>query len=219
MATAVSTDARYILTLDPPARPATNDAPTSSEQRSPEDGTMPAIGTRTPLETPLAGQDAFETLFTTFERPIFGYLMRMTGDEQTARDLSQETFLRAWQHLAKLSTYDSPAAWLFRVATNLAISHLRRRATLVGSAQLLGDDDGPARSDPAMHFVEYDLVQRTLLALSPKQRATLVLREVYGLTCEEIARMLGCSRDAAKMTLWRGREQFRARYIRENGRR
>ncbi len=172
-----------------------------------------------PLETPLVGQDAYEALFTKFERPIFGYLMRLTGDEQTARDLSQETFLRAWQHFAKLCTYDTPAAWLFRVATNLAISHLRRRSTLVGSAQLLGDDDSPARSDPALHFIEYDLVQRTLLALSPKQRATLVLREVYGLTCEEIAQVLGCSRDAAKMTLWRGREQFRTRYIRENGHR
>ncbi|MGZ3715278.1 MAG: RNA polymerase sigma factor [Ktedonobacterales bacterium] len=219
MATASSTDARPIAMLDHPALPTTSGVPTSGKQRSPEDNIMPAIGDRTPLETPLAGQDAFEALFLQFERQVFGYLMRMTGDEQTARDLSQETFLRAWLHFAKLSTYDSPAAWLFRVATNLAISHLRRRATLVGSAQLLGDDDSPARSDPAMHFVEYDLVQRTLLALSPKQRATLVLREVYGFSCDEIARVLGCSRDATKMTLWRGREQFRARYTRENGRR
>lgn len=218
MATATFPDACHVLMLDQPARPHTTEASASDQRRSP-DGGAPARGDRTPLEAPFAGQDAFEALFTQFERPIFGYLMRMTSDEQTARDLSQETFLRAWQHFSKLRTYDSPAAWLFRVATNLAISHLRRRSTLVGSAQLLGDDDSPARSDPAMHFIEYDLVQRTLLALSPKQRATLVLREIYGLNCDEIARLLGCSRDAAKMTLWRGREQFRARYLRENGRR
>lgn len=157
--------------------------------------------------------------FARFEQQIFGYLLRMTGDEQTAHDLSQEAFLRAWQHYAKISTYEHPAAWLFRVATNLALSHLRRRSSPVGSARLLGDDDSPARSDPAMRFVESDLVQQVLLALTPKQRAALVLREVYGLTCEEVGRVLGISRDAAKMALWRAREQFRTRYEHESGRR
>lgn len=160
----------------------------------------------------------FEAFFSQYEQQVFGYLVRMTGDEQTAHDLSQEAFLRAWQHFDKLLTYDHPSAWLFRVATNLALSHLRRRVSPVGSAKLLGDDDSPARSDPAMRFVERDLIEHILLELPPKQRAALVLREVYGLSCSEVAQALCMSRDAVKMALWRAREQFRARYLRGGGR-
>jgi RNA polymerase sigma factor (sigma-70 family) len=163
-----------------------------------------------------ARSDDFEAFFLQYEHAIFGYLMRLTGDEQSAHDLSQEAFLRAWQHYEKIRGYEHPAAWLFRVASNLAISHLRRRASPVGSAKLLGDDDSPARSDPAMRFIEFDLVEQTLLELPPKQRAALVLREVYGFSCEEIGSTLGMSRDAVKMSLWRARERFRVRYARGN---
>lgn len=161
-------------------------------------------------ETP--GSGGFEAFFREHERRIFGYLVRLTGDEQTAHDLTQETFLRAWLHFARIARYEAPAAWLFRVATNLAVSHRRRRGSPVGSAQLFGDDSGPVRSDPTRHYVERDAIQQTLMELSENQRAALVLREVYGLSCEEIARALGISRDAAKVTLFRARERFRARY-------
>lgn len=158
------------------------------------------------------GPDGFEAFFHAHERRIFGYLVRLTGDEQSAHDLTQETFLRAWLHFARIARYEAPAAWLFRVATNLAVSHRRRGVSPVGSAQLLGDDSGPIRSDPTRHYVERDAIQRTLMELSENQRAALILREVYGLSCEEIARALGISRDAAKVTLFRARERFRACY-------
>lgn len=169
------------------------------------------LGTETP------GADGFEGFFHEHERRIFGYLVRLTGDEQTAHDLTQETFLRAWLHFARIARYEAPAAWLFRVATNLAVSHRRRRGSPVGSAQLFGDDSGPVRSDPTRHYVERDAIQQTLMELSENQRAALVLREVYGLSCEEIARTLGISRDAAKVTLFRARERFRARYGKAEG--
>lgn len=155
---------------------------------------------------------AFEAFFREHERQIFRYLVRMTGEEQTAHDLTQETFLRAWLHFAKISRYDKPAAWLFRVATNLALSHRRRRAAPAGSPELLGDDEQPARSDPASQLIERSHIQQTLLELSANQRSALVLREVYGLSCDEIAGILGISRDAAKVTLFRARERFRTRY-------
>jgi RNA polymerase sigma-70 factor, ECF subfamily len=157
----------------------------------------------------------FEAFFRSFERDIFGYLCRMTGEEQSAYDLSQETFLRAWQHFAQICTYDRPRAWLFRVATNLALNYLRRRPVEVDIAGI-GDEDGqPASSDPAWRLAERDLVRQTLLELVPRQRAGLVLREVYGLSCEEVAQTLSVSRDAAKMLLCRAREQFRERYSRK----
>jgi RNA polymerase sigma-70 factor (ECF subfamily) len=163
--------------------------------------------------------ETFETFFRHFERDIFGYLCRMTGEEQSAYDLSQETFLRAWQHFAQIRTYDRPRAWLFRVATNLALNYLRGRPSEVDIA-CIGDEGGhPASSDPAWRLAERDLVRETLLELAPRQRAGLVLREVYGLSCEEVAQTLAVSRDAAKMLLFRAREQFREHYTRqESGR-
>jgi RNA polymerase sigma-70 factor, ECF subfamily len=161
---------------------------------------------------------SFEAFFRQHEQDIFAYLWRMTGEEQAAYDLSQETFVRAWQHYSRISGYDRPRAWLFRVATNLALNYLRDRGShpdVVIEHEL---EEGLAGSDPAWHVVERDQVRETLLALSAKQRAALVLREVHGLTCEEVAHALGISRDAAKMLVCRAREQFRQRYTREEGR-
>jgi RNA polymerase sigma factor (sigma-70 family) len=112
------------------------------------------------------------------ERAILNYLWRMTGDEQTASDLTQEVFLRAWQHFDSIRRYDQPRAWLFRVATNLALTHLQRQPASTGGIAELDDEHGPADSDPAGRIAESDLGRHTLLQLPPKRRAALVLREV-----------------------------------------
>ena len=161
------------------------------------------------------GLPAFEAFFRERQRDIFGYLWRLTGDEQAAYDLSQETFVRAWQHFDRIASYERPGAWLFRVATNLALTHLRRAAAPVGAAQPFSPGLDPSISDPAWRLAESDAVRATLLALAPQQRAALALREVYGFSCAEVAEALGVSLAAAKMTLSRGREAFRARYTRQ----
>ena len=155
--------------------------------------------------------DAFEAFFWRFERKIFGYLWRMTGDEQTAFDLAQETFLRAWQHFAEITTFRDAGPWLFRVATNLALTHLRRHAARPAVPLT---EDAPGASDPGRHVAERDAVRQVLARLTPKQRSALVLHEVYGLSCDEVGHVLGMSRDAVKMALLRGRENFRAQYLR-----
>jgi len=158
-----------------------------------------------------------EELIERHERQILNYLWRMTGDEDAAYDLTQEVFLRAWQHFDTLRRYQQPRSWLFRVATNLALTHLRRRAMLAGHAATLDEELGPASSDPAWRLAERDLVRRTLLQLSPKRRAALVLNEVYGLTTAEVGRVLGISGAAVRAALHRGRMQFREIYLREGG--
>lgn len=149
------------------------------------------------------------------ERQILNYLWRMTGDEESAYDLTQEVFVRAWQRFDTIRHYEQPRGWLFRVATNLALSHLRRRTIALASAAPTGWD--PAASDPAGRQAESDQVRRVLLQLPPKGRAALVLREVYGLSCAEVARTLAMSGPAVRMALHRAREQFRDLYLREEG--
>jgi RNA polymerase sigma-70 factor (ECF subfamily) len=184
----------------------------ATEERDAQDPgrTRPQLG--------VAGTPAFDAFFQRHERDIFGYLWRMTGDEQAAYDLSQEVFLRAWQHFARVSAYERPGGWLFRVATNLALNHLRQRATYLAVARPLAEGADLGATDPALRLVEGDAVHRALMALAPRQRAALVLREVYGLTCDEIGASLGISRGAAKTMLWRARDEFRKHYEREGGR-
>src|SRR6185437_5701205 len=161
---------------------------------------------------------SFEAFFRRHEREVFGYLRRLTGDEQAAYDLSQETFVRAWQHFDRIATYERPGGWLFRVATNLALTHQKRASAPVGAAQPFSSANDPSISDPAWRLAESEAIRATLLALPPQQRAALVLREVCGFSCAEVAEALGITLAAAKMTLSRGRDAFRARYTREEQR-
>ena len=172
---------------------------------------------------PQAENGEFEPFFRAHERDIFTYLWRMTSDEQAAYDITQETFLRAWRHFARIRDYERPGGWLFRVATHLALNYLRGRTTALGGAVSLdATGDGrhaapfsPAASDPGARIANADAVRRALMAIPPRQRAALVLREVYGLSCEETAAALGISVGAAKTLLWRARGEFRSRYAEE----
>ena len=160
--------------------------------------------------------NTFDSFYELHARTVFGYLWRMTGSEQTAHDLTQETFVRAWNHFAKVQTYERPRSWLFRVATHLVINHtqqLRRQPPLLNEEheRLLQVDDQTAG------IAEQDAVLRILLRLRSRERAALVLHAVLGFTCSEIARALGISDANAKVTLWRAREHFRAYYGREEG--
>lgn len=157
----------------------------------------------------------FETFVQQHERQILNYLWRMTADEQTAYDLCQETFLRAWQHFHKIRGYERPRAWLFRVATNLALSYLRKQPRTIADLDVVDEDEREIHSDPIFHFVESDLVRQILHALPPRRRAALILCEVYGLTTEEVAHALYITPNALRMTLSRGREQFRQLYVKE----
>jgi RNA polymerase sigma-70 factor (ECF subfamily) len=161
---------------------------------------------------PGADAQAFEAFFWQYERQIVAYLCRMLSDEQTAYDLSQETFFRAWQHFASIRHQPGARAWLFRTATNLALHALRSRRAHPQEAIA---DDLLSASDPGRRVAEHDLVNAVLQRLAPRQRSALLLNEVYGLSCDEIGTLLGMSRDAVKMALWRGREQFRQHYLRE----
>ena len=141
--------------------------------------------------------DEFEGFFRMHEPRLSAYLWRMTGDRQSASDLCQETFLRAWQRYDAIRAYDRPDAWLFRVATNLALQLTRRKKAPIGAADPLDEAFEPSVSDPAWRLAERDLVRETLLELPPRARSLLILREV-------------------KVALWRA--QFREAYLRKEGR-
>ena len=159
----------------------------------------------------------FERFFLEHQARVSGFLWRMTGDTQAASDLSQETFLRAWQRFEQISAYERPDAWLIHVATNLALQHRRRRRAPIGAAAPLDEAFDAGVSDPGQRFPTRDVVRETLAELPPRARALLVLREVYGFSGEEAATALGMTPNAAKVALFRARQRFRAAYLAKEG--
>jgi RNA polymerase sigma-70 factor (ECF subfamily) len=178
---------------------------------------------------PSVGDDPeFEAFFTRYERPLYGYLRRLLPSHETALDVAQEAFFRAWQRFDELRGYDRPDAWLYRVATNLALDALRRRQPLrLGwlpprRRDAADADDTPkaeiealmAPGDLEGEAVQRDLVDRTLRRLTEHQRAALLLRAGYGFTSDEIATILKTTPANARQLLSRGRARFAELYQR-----
>ena len=173
-----------------------------------------AVKRDTPPPSGTAGgvYNTFEDFIAGREADIFGYLWRLTGDEQTAYDLCQETLLRAWRHFGKIRHYEQPGGWLFRVATNLALNAIAQRSTMRSRITPLGENEQPAVEDASGSVARRDLIHATLLQLPPRERAALVLREVEGFSNGEIADALGVSANSVRMLLSRARSHFRQRY-------
>jgi RNA polymerase sigma-70 factor, ECF subfamily len=179
------------------------------------------------LEPPLSGEREaepldFDAFFQRYQRPLHTYLRRLLPTEESAIDLTQEVFFRAWSHFEQVRAYERPEAWLFRVATNLAISQLRRREPLQLSHLLKRDMNGQTSEDEqllpegapdlAETFAERDIITRSLLVLPQRQRAALLLRAAYGFSVEEVAETLSLSVANTYQLLSRGGRRFREAY-------
>jgi RNA polymerase sigma-70 factor (ECF subfamily) len=165
------------------------------------DGERPAA-----LEAQLSDA-AFVALFDQLHGPVTGYLYRMTGSRETADDLAQETFLKAYQAFRHSAPDRNPRAWVFRIATNVAISHHRRRRLIrwlpfvPGAAEPV--DDSLAETVGAR--VEIDAALRRI---GPRHAGILLLRHQFDLPIEEVAQSLGVSPNTAKVRLFRARKAF-----------
>lgn len=188
-------------------------------------GVRRAPAQRVDHSVPLRATLDFDTFFNRYEQALFGYLRRMLPSDEVAMEIAQEAFFRSWTHFAELQAYDRPEAWLYRVATNLAISHLRRRRPLSfsqvfrrtnddsDSADVTAEQELVADSlDVERQTADRDVIDRVLRRLSERQRAALLLRAVYGHSCEEVAAALGITLPNARQTLSRGRDKFRRLY-------
>ncbi len=141
-------------------------------------------------------------LFTAHREGVFRYLTRLVGEAEAARDLTQEVFLRVARGPVPQVTEVERRAWVFRIARNLALNHLRdgrRRPQTVE----LGEAAAPATQELAA------AVQQALAALPPLERDVFLLRETAGLSYDEIAGACDLTADAVRMRLHRARAQLR----------
>jgi RNA polymerase sigma-70 factor (ECF subfamily) len=171
---------------------------------------------------------AFDALVRRWDRRIRGAIHRILGSEDDARDLSQETFLKAYRALGTFKGEARFSSWLYQIALNLCRDRMRRRKgkTLVSLGELeedgMGLVSGPGRPT-ALDLVEAGDLARTVAAavaaLPEEQREIIVLKEYQELTFVEIAEVLGVPLSTVKTRLYRGLGQLRVDLERQGIRR
>lgn len=146
-------------------------------------------------------------------RRIFIQIYRIVNNVADAQDLTQEAFIKALQHQEQLKDEKKAAHWLSRIATNTAIDFLRRsgRATFceideAPEAQTESPEQALLRSEQRVYL------ENGLRLLSPRERAALILRDVEGLSAEEVAKRLDCSKATVRSHIANARTKFR-RYV------
>jgi RNA polymerase sigma-70 factor (ECF subfamily) len=147
--------------------------------------------------------EAFETLYRTHCAAIFALCRRMIGDEQAARDLVQDVFVRAWQRLPSFRGQSALGTWLHRLAVNVVLEQLRStKRELARFIDDDGDDSLPAR--PSSPDARIDL-DRAVAKLPTGARTVFVLHDVHGYSHDEIAQMTGIAAGTARAQLFRAR--------------
>jgi RNA polymerase sigma-70 factor (ECF subfamily) len=162
--------------------------------------------------------DSFNQLILRWERPIYALAYRTIGREEDARDVCQETFLRAFRALPGFRGQAKFSSWLYRIALNLCRDWVRRErrtgfvqapedvdlAELIAAAEPSESiEDLVARKD------QVRVVERAMALLPEDQRTAIVLKEYHGLTFQEIADLLGCPLSTVKTRLYQGLSTLR----------
>ena len=163
--------------------------------------------------------NAFEALVTAYEKNVYNLALRMTGNAQDAEDMAQEAFLKAYNSLDSFRGESKFSVWLYRIVSNLCLDFLRRQKRLPASSLSVEDDEGeetqldiPDVSQSPEELLERRLtreaVRQGLAQLPAEQRQILLLREIQGLSYEEIGQALSLEPGTVKSRIFRARKRL-----------
>lgn len=157
--------------------------------------------------------DSFNELVLRWERPIYALAYRVIGREEDARDVCQETFLRAFRALSGFRGQAKFSSWLYRIALNLCRDWVRRerRAPVVQPPEDMALTDLAAVREPSESIEDLvarrelsQAVEQAMARLPREQRTAIILKEYHGLTFQEIADLVGCPLSTVKTRLYQG---------------
>jgi RNA polymerase sigma-70 factor (ECF subfamily) len=168
-------------------------------------------------------QIAFDELVRVTYVDTYTLAVRLTGNEEDARDVVQEAYIRAWKGIRRFRGDARFSTWMYRITANAAYTHLgkrRRHRTepLDDVAEPIEERVGARPEAAAESAALMGRLSEAVAELPPKLRAIVVLKDVYGLPHEAIAEELGISVTAAKVRLHRGRRRLREMLYDEQGR-
>ena len=171
--------------------------------------------------------DSFNQLVLRWERPIYALAYRTIGREEDARDVCQETFLRAFRALPNFRGQAKFSSWLYRIALNLCRDWMRRerRAPIIQAPEDVDLMDLAAAAEPSESIEDLvarkdmtRLVENAMTRLPEEQRTAIVLKEYHGLTFQEIADLMGCPLSTVKTRLYQGLTVLRRELAKSAGR-
>ncbi len=162
-------------------------------------------------------QRAFEILVERFKNPLINFVFRFLGDYEACVDIVQDTFVKVYRYKDTYTTVAKFSTWIYTIAGNLAKSEYRRRKrNIFFSINSYGEDDdnfdipdNKMRPDiEAESKFKAQKIQQALLKLKEVYREAVILRDIQGLTYEEIAEILGIEEGTVKSRINRGRAQL-----------
>jgi RNA polymerase sigma-70 factor, ECF subfamily len=159
---------------------------------------------------------AFSLIVRAYETPVFNYVLRLVGDRALAEDLTQEVFIRVFQGLPKFSLRSKFTTWLFQVTKNRVLDELR--ASERRPRALVAIDDAPPLEvvDAPVEQVEtIDALWSAIDELNPDLKMALLLRDVVGLSYNEIADSLDTTLATVKWRIFKAREEVQLALARE----
>ena len=168
--------------------------------------------------------DSFNQLVLRWERPIFALAYRVIGREEDARDVCQETFLRAFRALKGFKGQAKFSSWLYRITLNLCRDWIRRerRQPIAQAPEGVDLLDLASEATPSESIEELvarreigRAVARAMAELPDEQRTAIILKEYHGLTFQEIADLLDCPLSTVKTRLYQGLTVLRRQLARE----
>ena len=151
-------------------------------------------------------------------RPLTQVVYRILHDEEEARDVVQMAFLRLWENRRRYDPRWSPNTWIYRIATNLAIDHLRARKSREKHQEpyrMHLSQVGSRQSEKGLAALQQqevtEIFQRLAAELTEKQRLAFLLREVEGLSSAEVAEILSCQESTVRNHVFNARKALQAR--------
>lgn len=159
------------------------------------------------------GTAALATLFERHHARVYGYCLRMTGNRSTAEDLVQDVFMKMLKYKATFKDDSELVPWMFGIARNACLGHLRRRALDRAPAATDVEQVAEAAAEEPQDERQSELVRRALLRLPAERREVLVLSRYEYKSYDEIAQVLDCSVGAVKVRVHRAMKQLREIYL------
>src|SRR3954466_3123326 len=151
----------------------------------------------------------FDQFVAEHGRDLERYAFVLTGHSSAAQDLVQTALLKAYRHWGRVSNVENPMAYVRKTLTNSYLDQ-RRRPAEHSMADIAEPAAGNADGDPVNRVIATDQIRRALTALSPQQRAVIVLRHFGGLDDAAIAAELGCTEGTVRTHASRGLHRMRA---------
>lgn len=163
--------------------------------------------------------NAFEKLVLEYEKSVYNIALRMTGNSEDASDMTQEAFIKAYNSLQSFRGDSKFSVWLYRIATNVCLDFLRSKSRKPTVSLSVEDNEGEeVQLDVADESQSPELlldrqmtresVRRGLETLSPEYRQILLLREIQGLSYDEISQALGLEVGTVKSRIFRARKKL-----------